>query len=123
MLALKLIYSDAYYLPIGEHVFPAEKYRRIRDRLLAEGVAAANDFLEPQPATDQDILLVHKPEYVNKLRTGTLSPAQQMELEIPYSQALVEAFWLAPGGSILPAPQPSAPLLCLSIAARLPHPF
>ncbi len=32
MLPFKLIYSDAYYLPIGNHVFPAEKYRRIRDR-------------------------------------------------------------------------------------------
>ena len=24
MLPFKLIYSDAYYLPIGDHVFPAE---------------------------------------------------------------------------------------------------
>ena len=35
MLPFKLVYSDAYYLPIGNHVFPAEKYRRIRDRLIA----------------------------------------------------------------------------------------
>src|SRR5690349_21696122 len=62
MLPFKLIYSDAYFLPIGNHVFPAEKYRRICDRLLATGVAEAEDFLEPQPASDQDILLVHKPE-------------------------------------------------------------
>jgi len=46
MLPFKLVYSDAYYLPIGEHVFPAEKYRRIRDRLLAKGIADAKDFLE-----------------------------------------------------------------------------
>ena len=44
MLPFKLIYSDGYYLPIGEHVFPAEKYRRIRDRLLATGVAEADRF-------------------------------------------------------------------------------
>ncbi|MGB2603121.1 MAG: histone deacetylase, partial [Candidatus Sulfotelmatobacter sp.] len=100
MLPFKLIYSDAYYLPIGEHVFPAEKYRRIRDRLLATGVAEAGDFLEPEPATDQDILLVHKPEYVHKLTTGTLSPREEMEMEVPYSRDLVEAFWLAAGGSI-----------------------
>ena len=37
MLPFKLVYSDAYYLPIGAHVFPAEKYRRIHDQLLAEG--------------------------------------------------------------------------------------
>jgi len=80
MLPFKLVYSDAYYLPIGKHVFPAEKYRRIRGRLISTGVADVNDFLEPQPATDQDILLVHKPEYVQKLRTGTLSAREDTPL-------------------------------------------
>ena len=103
MLPFKLVYSDGYYLPIGHHVFPAEKYRRIRDRLLTSGVAEAGDFLEPQIASDQDILLVHKPEYVQKLKTGTLSPREEMEMEVPYSRDLVEAFWLAAGGSILAA--------------------
>ena len=93
MLPFKLIYSDAYYLPIGNHVFPAEKYRRIRDRLIATGVAGPEDFLEPQPASDQDILLVHKPEYVQKLKTGTLSQREEMEMEIPYSKELADAFW------------------------------
>src|SRR5271170_7639505 len=105
MLPFKLVYSDAYYLPIGQHVFPAEKYRRVRDRLIATAVADASDFLEPQPATDQDILLVHRPEYVNKLKTGTLSPREEMELEVPFSAELVKAFWLAAGGSILAARQ------------------
>ena len=105
MLPFKLIYSDGYYLPIGEHVFPAEKYRRIRERLLASGVAEASDFLEPQPATDEDILLVHTPEYVDKLETGTLSSREELELEVPYSRELVEAFWLAAGGSMLAARQ------------------
>ena len=73
MLAFKLVYSDTYYLPIGDHVFPAEKYRRIHDRLISMGVADPNDFLAPQPAADEDILLVHTPEYVKKLKTGTLS--------------------------------------------------
>ncbi|HWY22976.1 MAG TPA: histone deacetylase [Candidatus Acidoferrum sp.] len=123
MLPFKLVYSDAYYLPIGEHVFPAEKYRRIRDRLLAEDIAEATDFLEPEPATDQDILLVHKPEYVNKLRTGTLSPREQMDLEIPYSQDLVDAFWLAAGGSILAARQALSDGIAISIGGGFHHAF
>ena len=64
------------------------------------GVADANDFLEPQPASDEDILLVHTPEYVDKLKTGTLSSREELELEVPFSRELVEAFWLAAGGSI-----------------------
>lgn len=123
MLPFKLIYSDAYYLPIGTHVFPAEKYRRIRDRLVATRVAEATDFLEPQPATDQDILLVHKPEYVHKLKTGTLSLREQMELEIPYSRDLVDAFWLAAGGSILAARQALMDRVCISIGGGFHHAF
>src|SRR5580704_9944018 len=123
MLPFKLIYSDAYYLPIGNHVFPAEKYRRVRDRLITTGVADANDFLEPQPATDQDILLVHKPDYVQKLKTGTLSPREEMEMEIPYSRDLVDAFWLAAGGSILAARQALANKVSVSIGGGFHHAF
>lgn len=121
MLPFKLVYSDAYYLPIGKHVFPAEKYRRIRDRLISTGVADATDFLEPQPATDQDILLVHKPEYVQKLKTGTLSPREEMEMEIPYSRDLVDAFWLAAGGSILAAQQALKDRVCISVGGGFHH--
>ena len=123
MLPFKLIYSDAYYLPIGAHVFPAEKYRRIRDRLIASGVADATDFLEPEPATDLDILLVHKPEYVQKLKTGTLSPREEMELEVPFSPELVKAFWLAAGGSILAARQALADGVGISIGGGFHHAF
>jgi acetoin utilization deacetylase AcuC-like enzyme len=123
MLPFKLIYSDAYYLPIGAHVFPAEKYRRIRDRLLSTGVAEANDFLTPQPAADQDILLAHKPDYVQKLKTGTLSPREEMELEIPFSPELVDAFWLAAGGSILAAWRALADGVCVNIGGGFHHAF
>ena len=95
MLPFRLIYSDDYYLPIGAHVFPAEKYRLVHRRLLETKVAEPADFLTPQPALDQDILLVHKPEYVNKLKNGTLSPLEEMQMEIPYSPELVRAFWLS----------------------------
>jgi acetoin utilization deacetylase AcuC-like enzyme len=101
MLPFKLVYSDDYYLPIGEHVFPAAKYRMIKRRLLGDQVAEPGDFVAPSPATDDDILLVHTPEYVHKLKTGTLSPYEEMQMEIPYSPDLAKAFWLAAGGSML----------------------
>jgi acetoin utilization deacetylase AcuC-like enzyme len=123
MLPFKLVYSDAYYLPIGAHVFPAEKYRRIRDRLLANRVAEGSDFLEPTPATDQDILLVHTPGYVHKLKTGTLSPREEMELEVPYSPELVDAFWLAAGGSILAARQALADRISINLGGGFHHAF
>jgi acetoin utilization deacetylase AcuC-like enzyme len=46
---------------------------------------------------------VHTPEWVKKLKTGTLTYSDVMKLEVPYSPELVQAFWLAAGGTILAA--------------------
>ena len=123
MLPFKLIYSDDYFLPIGSHVFPAEKYRCIHDRLLEAHVAGASDFVTPQPASDQDILLVHTPQYVQKLKTGTLSPREEREMEIPYSPELVRAFYLAAGGSILAAEHALRDGVAFNIGGGFHHAF
>src|SRR5215469_12866136 len=123
MLPFKLIYSDEYYLPIGQHVFPAEKYRRVHRRLMEEGIADPSDFLTPQPASDQDILLVHTPAYVNKLKTGTLSAREELELEVPFSPELVRAFWLAAGGSILAAENALKDGIAVNIGGGFHHAF
>ena len=101
MLPFKLIYHERYDLNLGPHVFPSQKYRMIQDRLLADGVAAREDFLSPAPASDEDVLRVHSEDYVYKLKNGTLSYSEALRLEVPYSKELVEAVWLAAGGSIL----------------------
>jgi len=103
MLPYRLVYHDGYDLNLGDHVFPSKKYRYIRDRLLAERFAAPEDFVQPEPATDEDILLVHEPGWVKRLQTGTLDYHEILQLEVPYSRQLVEAYWLAAGGTILSA--------------------
>jgi acetoin utilization deacetylase AcuC-like enzyme len=123
MLPFKLIYSNDYYLPIGAHVFPAEKYRRIHERLLETKVADKSDFVTPQPASDQDILLVHTPSYVQKLKTATLSPQEELQLEVPFSPELVRAFWLAAGGSILAAQHALQDGVAVNIGGGFHHAF
>ena len=123
MLPFKLVYSDDYYLPIGSHVFPSEKYKCTRDRLLASGMAAPSDFVAPRPATDQDVLLVHTPQYVHKLRTGTLTALEELELEVPYSPELVRAFWLAAGGSVLAADHALNDGVAISLGGGFHHAF
>jgi acetoin utilization deacetylase AcuC-like enzyme len=123
MLPFKLIYSDDYFLPIGQHVFPAEKYKRVHDKLIESGVADLSDFLTPQLASDQDILLVHTPLYVNKLKMGTLSAREEMGLEVPYSPELVRAFWLAAGGSILAADCALKDKISINIGGGFHHAF
>jgi len=105
MLPFPLVYSERYDLNLGEHVFPAQKYRWMRDRFLRTRFATAEDFVEPAPASDEDVLRVHTPEWVAGLRDGTLSYHDILRLEIPYSRQMREAFWLAAGGSILAARQ------------------
>jgi acetoin utilization deacetylase AcuC-like enzyme len=123
MLPFKLVYSEDYFLPIGAHVFPAQKYRLIHKRLLESGLAEAADFLQPQPASDQDILLVHTSDYVNKLKTGTLSAAEEMTMEIPFSPELVRVFWLSAGGSILAAGHALRDRVAFNIAGGFHHAY
>lgn len=103
MLPFKLVYHEGYDLRLGEHVFQSQKFRMVRDALLAGNIADHDDFLSPKPATDEDILRVHTPDWVDKLKHDKLSIAERVRLEIPYSQAAVRGFWLAAGGSILAA--------------------
>jgi acetoin utilization deacetylase AcuC-like enzyme len=103
MLPFKVVYHDKYDLNLGPHVFPSQKFRLIAEALVAEKIAAREDFVQPKPASDEDILRVHTPEWVRKLKDGTLTASEVMLLEIPYSRELVEAVWLAAGGSIAAA--------------------
>ena len=100
MLPFKLVYSDAYYLPIGEHVFPASKYRLVHDRLLERGIAEPADFIVPEKADDRDILLVHGADWVYKLQTGT----PQRPRRIADGGSLLRRSWWRPSGSPPAAP-------------------
>lgn len=101
MLPFKVVYHPRYDLDLGPHVFPSQKFKMIHDALLEEGIADERDFLEPEPAADEDVLRVHTADWVRKLQTDSLTASERMKLEIPLSELTVGAFWLAAGGSIL----------------------
>jgi acetoin utilization deacetylase AcuC-like enzyme len=103
VLPFPLVYSDRYDLQLGDHVFPSKKYKWLHDRLLRTRFAKPEDFVEPEPAADEDLLRVHDAEWVTRLRHGTLTYQDILRLEIPYSRQMVEAFWLAAGGTMLAA--------------------
>ena len=97
----KIVYSKDYYVDIGQHVFPTIKYRLIYEKLIKESGFNPNSFVEPKPASDKDLALIHTREYIKKLKDGTLSPAEIFTLELPYSEKLIEASYLCVGGTIL----------------------
>ncbi len=123
MLPFKLVYSERYFLPIGQHVFRADKYRLIRERLLNAGQADESDFIAPSPAKEEDVLLVHSPHYVNKLMEGSLSAREELQMEIPYSPEVVDAFLLHTGGSILAAERALREGVCVNMGGGFHHAF
>jgi len=100
---LKVVYSARYRIDIGPHVFPTEKYQRVHARLLETGVIQPADVVEPEPASWDELALVHSAEYLEKMREGTLSPEDVAQLELPWSQAMVDGFRVMSGGTILAA--------------------
>ncbi len=103
MLPFRLVYHDSYDLHLGDHVFPARKYRLIRERLIADGIASPDDFVTPDPIPDDDLLLVHDRGWIQRLKFGTLDYHEIVKLELPYSRHVVDGFWLAAGGTLLAA--------------------
>jgi len=123
LLPFRLIYAAGYDLNLGAHVFPSKKYKWLHDRLLWTRFAANEDFESPQPATDEDMLLVHDAAWIAKLRNGTMTYQDILRLEIPYSRQMVEAFWLATGGSILAARQALAGGIGFNVGGGFHHAY
>ena len=94
-------YSPRFELRWPEHVFPVEKYRLLAGALVSEGLARPDEVIEPQPATDDDILLVHTPGYLKELcelaRRGT---SGRDRYEAPFDECVWEALRFATGGII-----------------------
>ncbi len=96
------VYHPCYELKWGGHVFPVEKYRLLHDRLVAEGLARADEFLVPEPATDDELLLVHTKAYLQRLEQLVDRPvAAMVEFEAPYPREVADAVRYATGGTIL----------------------
>jgi len=101
---MKCSYHPAYQvtLPIG-HPFPTAKYPLLKDQLVAEGILAPIDLLEPEPLDLETLELVHTREYLEKLESSGLSAAEQRRLGLPWSDALWQRSRLASAGTLLAA--------------------
>jgi acetoin utilization deacetylase AcuC-like enzyme len=100
---VKIVYSDRYDFGLGAHVFPTQKYPRIRARLVGERLVRPDDIVEPLTASWEDLTLVHSAEYLRQLQLGQLSPGDLDALELPWSPEIVEGFRLMVGGTLTAA--------------------
>ena len=72
----------------------------LRDRVVAEGVVAADRVLDPVAATDDELRLVHTADYVARFNGGLLDPNEVRRIGFPWSAELVERSRRAVGGTI-----------------------
>jgi acetoin utilization deacetylase AcuC-like enzyme len=101
---MKCVYHPSYQvaLPPG-HPFPMSKYSLLKDLLLAEGILAAGDILQPEPLDASTLELVHTPTYLAKLAASNLSAMELRRLGLPWSDALWQRSRLAAAGTLLAA--------------------
>jgi acetoin utilization deacetylase AcuC-like enzyme len=120
---IKFVYSDDYWMvDIGNHVFPLRKYRLLYEQLLSMGLKKAN-IIVPDRASEEDVLLVHTARYVNKLKTGKLSQAEMLALELPYSPEFFDFALLYVGGTIIAAKKALEEGLVVHIGGGFHHAF
>ena len=96
---MKVYYSPRYEVTLPGHIWPTSKYRLIADRLAASPRAADIEIVEPIEASWDDLALVHTPEYLDKLRSGALTPEDIATLELPWRPEFAPAFLLMAGGT------------------------
>src|SRR5271157_417956 len=97
---LRFAYAEVGDLGTHPRLAPFKKYCLLRSRLLAEGVAGEDDFVAPDPIPDAALLLVHCPDYVQRLRLNLLTPAERTVLDLPWCPRLQNAFSLWTGGTL-----------------------
>lgn len=95
-------YSPRYHIDIGTHVFPTIKYSRLFDRIQHD-LERRVEIVEPEPASWEELALVHTPHYLQKLKTGDFSFEELALLEVPWSPDVVEGFRLMTGGTVAAA--------------------
>lgn len=79
------------------------KYVRLRERLLAGGDFALDDFHVPPPATDVEIERAHCPRYRARVAAGDLSSAEQRAIGFPWSERMVERSRRSTGATLAAA--------------------
>ncbi len=97
---MKLIYSKKYEIDLGTHPFNTKKYSLLIDKLKKSEIKNL-EFIESRPATKEELEIVHKRDYVERVLNLTLSLEEITRLELPFNKQIRDAAVYAVGGTIM----------------------
>lgn len=98
---MDLFYTDHFELPLPPgHRFPMEKYRRLRQHVVASECHRHNPLLVPVAATEEQLATCHESGYIGRVLAGKLTTAEVRRIGFPWSSAMVERSRRSTGATI-----------------------
>jgi acetoin utilization deacetylase AcuC-like enzyme len=121
---VRVFHSDRFVVPLPPgHRFPMEKYRLLRELLLARGTLQPSQLVESTPVERVHLERVHTARYLDALWHGTLTEAEVRRLGFPWSPGLLERSRAAVGGTLAAAHQALANGVSGNLAGGTHHGF
>ncbi|NLG72121.1 MAG: histone deacetylase [Chloroflexi bacterium] len=121
---MKAFYSDQFVLPLPEgHRFPMQKYALLRERIMEAGLFQDGELCVPPAARDEDLLLVHTPDYVHRVQTGALTAQEIRRIGFPWSPQMVERSRRSVGATIEASRAALADGLAANLAGGTHHAY
>jgi len=118
----RFVYSNSYIADLGLHVFPIEKYSLVARALRELHRIPQAAFVEPQPATLDQLRRVHIDPYLDDLGHCRWT-SRTWQSELPISQEIVTLFVHACGGTIRAAELAMDERVAVHIGGGFHHAF
>ncbi|MBL0940449.1 MAG: histone deacetylase [Gemmatimonadaceae bacterium] len=99
------------------------KYELLRMGVLREALVPLECLHDPPRATRDEVLRIHTPEYVSHIEQGTLSPADQRRIGLPWSPSFVERAFRVVQGTIEASDSALAHGVAMNLAGGTHHAF
>lgn len=121
---MKLYYTDHFELPLPPtHRFPMDKYRRLRQRVVADERHRDDVLIVPAAASEDQLLLCHDADYVHRVQTGTLTATEVRRIGFPWSPPMAERSRRSTGATIAAARAAMIDGIAANLAGGTHHAF
>lgn len=118
---MKVFYTDHFVLPLPDgHRFPMQKYSLLREAVQA---CAAQSLEEAPAARDDELLLAHDADYVERMSIGTLTANEIRQIGFPWSPQMAERARRSAGATIAAAKAALRERCAVNLAGGTHHAF